>query len=223
MFALRPDSVVEYEVTKLNLALGKPGTCGGGHERITVIIMANKASKKYELTDISKQLDNGVTVHRIRALEDVYTSDGKLIAPKGSLGGWIRYSGNLSQTGGSWVHDDAIVYGTAVVKDDAQVAQQAEVSGNAFVYGSPLIYGEAKVHGGTWVGGTSWVYDKAQVFGESRLDGSCTVCDTAWVYGSVRLMNKKVEGDTKMNGAGSFVGTDFESVPRELPSFASNW
>ena len=181
--------------------------------------MTSKASKKYELTDISKQLDNGVTVHRIRALEDVYTSDGKLIAPKGSLGGWIQGSGNLSQDDGAWVHDDATVYGSAVVKDDAQVAQQAEVSGNAFVYGSPLIYGEAKVHGHTWVSGTSWVYDKAQVFGESRLDGSCTVCNTAWVYGSVRLMNKKVEGDTKMNGAGSFVGTDFGSAPRELPSF----
>lgn len=185
--------------------------------------MANKASKKYELTDISKQLDNGATVYRIRALNDVYTSDGKLIAPKGALGGWIQGTGNLSQDDGAWVHDDATVYGSAVVKDDAQVAQQAEVSGNAFVYGSPLIYGEAKVHGRTWVGGTSWVYDKAQVFGESRLDGSCTVCDTAWVYGSVRLMNKKVEGDTKMNGAGSFVGTDFESVARELPAFASNW
>ena len=192
---------------------------GGGYERNTVITMTNETSRKYELTDISKQLDNGVTVHRIRALEDVYTSDGKLIAPKGALGGWVQGTGNLSQDGGAWVHDDATVYGSAVVKDDAQVAQQAEVSGNAFVYGSPLIYGEAKVHGHTWVSGTSWVYDKAQVFGESRLDGSCTVCDTAWVYGSVRLMNKKVEGDTKMNGAGSFVGTDFGSTPRELPSF----
>lgn len=185
--------------------------------------MTNKASKKYELTDISKQLHNGATVYRIRALNDVHTSDGKLIAPKGALGGWVQGTGNLSQDGGAWVHDDATVYGSAVVKDDAQVAQQAEVSGNAFVYGSPLIYGEAKVHGHTWVGGTSWVYDKAQVFGESRLDGSCTVCDAAWVYGSVRLMNKKVEGDTKMNGAGSFVGTDFGSAPRELPAFASHW
>lgn len=193
------------------------------YRKITVIIMTSKASKKYEVTDISKQLDNGVTVYRIRALNDVYTSDGKLIAPKGALGGWVQGTGNLSQGDGAWVHDDATVYGSAVVKDDAQVAQQAEVSGNAFVYGSPLIYGEAKIHGRTWVGGTSWVYDKAQVFGESRLDGSCTVCDSAWVYGSVRLMNKKVEGDTKMNGAGSFVGTDFESVARELPAFASNW
>lgn len=219
MFTLHPDSAVDYEVTKLNLAPGKPSTCGGGYERITVITMTNETSRKYELTDISKQLDNGVTVHRIRALNDVYTSDGKLIAPKGALGGWIQGTGNLSQDDGAWVHDDATVYGSAVVKDDAQVAQQAEVSGNAFVYGSPLIYGEAKIHGRTWVSGTSWVYDKAQVFGESRLDGSCTVCDTAWVYGSVRLMNKKVEGDTKMNGAGSFVGTDFGSAPRELPSF----
>lgn len=183
--------------------------------------MTSKASKKYEVTDISKQLDNGVTVHRIRALEDVYTTDGKLIAPKGSLGGWIRYSGNLSQTGGAWVHDDAIVSGSAVVKDDAQVAQQAHVFGNAFVYGSALIYGNSKVHGGSWVGGTSWVYDDAQVFGESRLDGSSTVCDTAWVYGSIRLTNKKVDGATKMNGAGSFVGTDHEAVARELPFFAA--
>lgn len=183
--------------------------------------MANETNKKYELTDISQQLDNGVTVHRIRALEDVYTSDGKLIAPKSALGGWIRYSGNLSQDGGAWVHDDAIVSGSAVVKDDAQVAQQAHVFGNAFVYGSALIYGNAKVHGGTWIGGTSWVYDDAQVFGESRLDGSSTVCDTAWVYGSIRLTNKKVDGDTKMNGAGSFVGTDHEAIARELPFFAA--
>lgn len=183
--------------------------------------MTSKASKKYEVTDISKQLDNGATVYRIRALNDVYTSDGKLIAPKGALGGWVQGTGNLSQTDGAWVHDDAIVSGSAVAKDDAQVAQQAHVFGNAFIYGSALIYGNAKVHGGSWVGGTSWVYDEAQVFGESRLDGSSTVCDTAWVYGSIRLTNKKVEGDTKMNDAGSFVGTDHEAVARELPFFAS--
>lgn len=191
----------------------------GVHERTILVSMTDKASKKYELTDISKQLDNGVTVRRIRALEDVYTSDGKLIAPKGALGGWIQGTGNLSQGDGAWVHDDAIVYSSAVVKDDAQVAQQAQVYGNAFVHESALVYGNAKIHGGTWVGGTSWVYGDTQVFGESRLWGSSTVCDTAWVYGSVRLENKKVEGDTKMNGAGSFVGTDFGSAPRELPSF----
>ena len=57
---------------------------------------------KYELTYYTKEVD-GHTLHQIRALK--FFGNVK----KGELGGWIEDSTNLSQSGNSWVYNDAKV------------------------------------------------------------------------------------------------------------------
>ena len=86
-------------------------------------------TKKYELTNESITLKNGVVLHRIRALK----SFGDVT--KGDLGGWIENEYNLSHNGKAWVYDNAWAYGNVWVSGDAKVYDNAEVYGDARVYG----------------------------------------------------------------------------------------
>ena len=51
------------------------------------------SEKKYEFTGETKVNDDGVTLHRIRALRDTW------YCKKGDLGGWIEKEENLSHEG----------------------------------------------------------------------------------------------------------------------------
>ena len=114
--------------------------------------------KKYELTNETKVINNGVELHRIKALEDFGN------VKKGDLGGWIEKEENLSQIGDAWVSDDAMVYGNAVVTNDAWVyanavvTDDAVVTDNAWVHGKARLYANAVVTGDTEVSGNAVVY-----------------------------------------------------------------
>ena len=73
-------------------------------------------TKKYELTSESIVIDDGTVLYRIKALKDF--SDVK----EGSLGGYIESEKNLTQYGGSWVSDNAQVFGNALVFGNAVVS-----------------------------------------------------------------------------------------------------
>ena len=50
--------------------------------------------KKYILTDETKTLDNGVVVHRIKAIRPIITSrTDSYNVQEGELGGWIEKEG----------------------------------------------------------------------------------------------------------------------------------
>lgn len=120
-------------------------------------------SKKYELTGVSKINEWGVTVHQIRATEDIPRFGIK----KGDLGGWIE--------------SEDLRDGTARVFGNAWVFGDAQVSGNAQVYGNARVYGDAQVSGNARVYGTAQVFGNARVFGDARVYG------TAWVFGDARV------------------------------------
>ena len=130
--------------------------------------------KKYELTSETKVI-NGVELHRIKALE----SFGNV--KNGDLGGWIESEKNLSQDGGSWVYDNAMVRGNAKVCDNATVCgnatvcRNAWVCGNATINGNAIVSGNATVRGNAWVGGNATVGEKAWV------------CENAWVCGDAMI------------------------------------
>ena len=85
------------------------------------------STQKYELTGTTKVNDWGVTVHQIRATEDI----PRFGVRKGDLGGWVE-----SET---LRNGDARVYGNAQVSGDARVSGNAWVSGNAQVYGNARV------------------------------------------------------------------------------------
>lgn len=88
--------------------------------------------KKFELTT-DKIKNNGVTLHRIKALIDF--RDVKA----GELGGYVEKETNLSQYGDAWVYRHAQVFGNAWVRDNACVC------GNGLVYGNAWLCSNAQV------------------------------------------------------------------------------
>ena len=125
--------------------------------------------KRYGFTKETKVV-NGVTVHRIIALQDFYIADSK--APKkierGTLGGWIEKEENLEQEGLAWVADDAVVYGNAVVSDAALICDKAEVCGPTGIRDYARVYDSAKIGCGDGSDyGLTVITDHASVYGNA--------------------------------------------------------
>ena len=145
--------------------------------------------KKYELTEEMRASLTGEVLHRIRALRTF----GGVVA--GTLGGWIQSEKNLSQEGTAWVcqnaqvTNDAIVSGNALVCGDAYVADAAEITGDASVSGQTMVFGRAKIS------------EKAIVLGEARVFGDAQILEGANIFGeAVISANAVVGGITKVCG-----------------------
>lgn len=124
--------------------------------------------KKYRLTDEAIK-HNGVILYRIEALMDFG------IISAGDKGGFVQSELNLSQEGNCWIHDEAKVFGNAIVYGNASVFGRAKVYGNAFVKGDAIVFDDAKVYGNASVNGDATVCDKAEVFGVARVYGNAFV------------------------------------------------
>jgi carbonic anhydrase/acetyltransferase-like protein (isoleucine patch superfamily) len=148
--------------------------------------MPSKIQPKYKLTDESIEVD-GVKLFRIEALKDFQTTHGFLVKA-GDRGGFIEKESNLSHkirasnNQGSWVSENARVYG------EAQVYGNAHVSGAALVYGNAHVYGNARV--GAWLyrnGRDAQVYDNAKVYeyatvhDSAHINGNSHVCGFAYM------------------------------------------
>lgn len=138
--------------------------------------------KKFELTT-DKIKNNGVTLHRIKALIDF--RDVKA----GELGGYVEKETNLSQYGDAWVYRHAQVFGNALVRD------------NACVCGNGLVFGEARVYGNAQVLGNARIFGNALVFEDAL------VSESAWVYGDARIYSDaKASGTARINGSACISG-----------------
>ena len=131
-----------------------------------------ESTKKFRLTEEVK-IYNGVELHRIEALKDF--SDVK----KGEKGGWVQFESNLSQQGGCWIFDDAIIYGDAIITDEARVCNNAIIEGNAHVYGNAFVCDNAII------GGNARIYGDAYVCLYAVVTGNATVCDNAIATGVI--------------------------------------
>jgi len=150
--------------------------------------------RKYELTSETKEHKNGTTLYRIRATVDLPHHN----VVRGELGGYIQHTDNL--IGKAWVSHNAEVFedarisgkalasnfakvfGAARVRDEAHVSQSAYVSGNA------VVEGQAHVSGSAVVREDAWVYDDAQIYGNTRVRGAAQVYGWADVSGYARII-----------------------------------
>ena len=87
---------------------------------------------KYEILENETKVVGGYTLHRIKALKDIFCADGTVVKT-GDLGGWIEKKENLSQDGNAWICGNAKVYDDAKVSGNAKVYGDAQVSGDAWV------------------------------------------------------------------------------------------
>lgn len=164
------------------------------------------AAKKFELaTDlpylsISYEGPLGTrlpkTLYRIRALRNI--SDD---IRKGAIGGYVEAEHNLSQIGTCWIHDDARVYDTAVIEEQANVWKRAVVKDMAIVRGAASVADDAIVEGTCLLEGSAYIYDHARLSGKVHAQGSASIWDSAVLSGQVYLdEDAEVHGDAKVEG-----------------------
>ncbi|MDR3186553.1 MAG: hypothetical protein LBU04_07130 [Christensenellaceae bacterium] len=130
-------------------------------------------NKKYELTDKTMEYD-GVTLHRIRALRNIWTSRWQNVKV-GDLGGWIENEGNLSHKNWCWIFDEAKVFDEARVSGNATVSGKATVGGDARVCGNARVFGNAKISGNASVFGSASVFDNAMIWGNAMVYDNASV------------------------------------------------
>lgn len=140
--------------------------------------------KKYKMTD-EIILVNGIILHRIISLKNFG------IIPEGRKGGFIEKESNLSQTGTAWVANDAKIYGSALVSENAYI------SGDAVVYDNAKIYGNAKLSDYACVAGNAEVFDNAKIKshavinGMAHIYGNAKVCYYSHICGNAKIHGKR--------------------------------
>ena len=160
---------------------------------------------KYELLSDDTVTINHVVLRRIRALRDF----GPVKA--GDLGGYIESKNNLHHDDTAWVHDNAKVFGDALVIDQAQIhgnaiikdktlveddafitdnviiQDHASVSGNAIVRDNARIYGNASIYEHALIQDKASISGNAQIFENATITDTSQVTDNALVYGKATL------------------------------------
>lgn len=148
--------------------------------------------KKYELTNETIN-HGGQTLYRIKSLRNF--SDVK----DGQLGGYVQREENLSQSGNSWIYNEAMVYEKARVEEDAKVCDCAMVYGEATISKEAIVRRNAKVYESALITDYSKVCERAKVFGSTRLTGDTVVTDDAQVLGLSKLVNVIVKDNSVIN------------------------
>lgn len=156
--------------------------------------------RKYEFTNFSIMY-KGHRLHQIRALR----SFGNI--KKGTLGGFIESEFNLAHIGECWVTDNAFVYETACIIDNAYVCNDVRIYGEACISGDARIYSYAEVYDHAHIGGSATIRGNAKIYenagiydtavvanfasvhGEAFITGDARIWDNAEVYGQARITN----------------------------------
>ena len=151
----------------------------------------------YRLGEETKTV-NGRNLHRVVALVD------NRFASAGDRGGWVESENNLAHDG-SWVGDEAQVYGDGRVECGAAalacsvVCDQSVVTGRSLLWESCQIRGQARVEGG----GVS----PTIVAGEAVVDGAALVSDGAVVAGNAVVSDSgRVGGGARVGGNARVTG-----------------
>ena len=151
---------------------------------------------------------------RIYALEEFKVADpnnigSTVVIEEGDAGGLVFDDGRLLQSGCAWIFhgaavegfsavvgENAVLAGSARLKDRATIAGNAIVRGNAEVSGGASVYGDALVDDATVKGNNAAVYDRAVVDGSGVVvEGNARVYEDAYISG-----NAKVYGDAEVYG-----------------------
>ena len=171
-------------------------------------------NKKYELVEHkSPHSAENKAKYYIVALRDI----PEVGVEKGDHGGYIDGEHNLEQVGNCWVestgcyvegkacvYGNALITGSANVRDNAQVfgnaivTDDASVSGYACVYENAKLGGYAKVGGRARVCGNAVVTEDARVRGNAIVFGNAVICDTACVDGIAVVPGGEVDGLTRL-------------------------
>lgn len=116
-------------------------------------------NNKFTLTDQVK-FEMGRKLHRIQAVNNFG------FVQRGTLGGFVESAQNLSEHGASWVGEEGVAFGGALVDNDAQLYGRAQLRDNAKATDTAHVFGDAEISGNVRIGG------HARVGGNTRLGGN---------------------------------------------------
>lgn len=152
---------------------------------------------KYSLmtNQIPPFVRDGNVLHRIIATEDFGT------VRVGDIGGYIQSFDNLSTEGTCWVDYNAVVCGSAVVKDNAQIRDNALVSGAAKVIHNAVISGSAKVLNNVTVRESSCVKDSATITDSSVIMCNSSISGSSFISGSAKVNESSISGSSKITSS----------------------
>lgn len=150
---------------------------------------------KYEITDIVHE--KYPFLHRIRALRDI----GDRVKA-GDLGGFVESGDNLSDDeDASWIFDDAIAAGNAIVDQDSRLFGKAVACGCAYVSQGAALSAGARAEDSAYIRGAdlcgharasghSMILDSPDTGKAPILSETCVVYGT--VMGDIHVMGKTV-------------------------------
>ena len=162
---------------------------------------------KYRLTSNTKYY-KGVYLQQIKAVRDF--GDIK----KGTLGGFVRSTDNLSQEGLCWIDETSIVAEGARVTDDAQITRYSKVHGHAEVSGEATV-NNSEVSEFATVRDKAFAYDSelsgASWLGREAVAEKATLKDYASVTDCGRVSGS-LSGRARVEGAAQFSGSATDNV-----------
>lgn len=144
---------------------GPPGTESGRSR--TLQRRLNMANNKYEITDIAHEAYP--FLHRIRALRDVGYG-----VKAGDLGGFVEREENLAfvdnegREDNSWIFDDAVCAGNALVNAGSQLHDFAVACGHAYITQGAVMRGNARAEDSAHLRGGD-LCDNARISGCSMV------------------------------------------------------
>lgn len=150
--------------------------------------------KKYEFTR-KTICYKAHMLHQIRALVDIFRR-GEIIAKAGDLGGWIESEHNLSHYGCAWIKDDAKVFEKARVDDDALVSGSATMRDRSSAYDEAIVCGEVQMFGDSDVSDSAvvkdhvWLSERVSVSGRARISGRAWIRDGVTISGNSIVYGK---------------------------------
>lgn len=143
--------------------------------------------KKYKILENKYTYWNDRKIYRIRALKSF--GDVK----EGQLGGYVEKESNLSHSGDCWIYKRSKVYGNAILKDNASVTDNVEVSGSAIICDNAKISkdvkicGNAKVYDYSIITENAIVRDNATIQDRAKICGNAVICDNVTIRHDVEI------------------------------------
>lgn len=166
--------------------------------------MSEENPPKYKMMLENKRICEGRTLYRVEALRDF--GDVK----KGTLGGYIEDTRNLSFYGNCWVADKACVFGQARVSENAVVAGRALVRGRAMITNDAYVGDHAYIRGDVFVGGRAIV--QLETF----------LCGTVTVAGRARLRCQRIGREKRIPNACGLVRIVDDALLEDRVSLTDN-
>ncbi|MBY0361844.1 MAG: hypothetical protein K2X45_08040, partial [Phreatobacter sp.] len=158
---------------------------------------------------------HGQKAYRIYAVVDIPRHGVKA----GDAGGFIRRLSNLSQTGDCWIAEEgivdeiatvegnALVSGTAMVRNFTVVCENAHVTGEAHVADKCMIsedghvgeqaqvFGTCYVQGNAYVGGEATVLGNSVIYGNASITGTARITGHSWIAGNHSVTSGEIDSE----------------------------